>query len=51
MKSVMLKFFQKYGNLFASFALMVTTANVNSACFWINNQPKLPADVKSLRKF
>lgn len=51
MKSFMLKFFKKYGGMFAALALTVTAVNVNSACFWINNQPELPADAKSLRKF
>lgn len=51
MKSVMLKFFKKYGSAFAALALAITTVNVNSACFWIANQPKLPAEAKSLRKF
>lgn len=51
MKSFMLKFFKKYGGMFAALALTVTTVNVNSTCFWINNQPNLPKNAKSLRKF
>lgn len=51
MKSVLSKFFKKYGNVIAAVALVVTTVNVNSSCLWINNQPELPADAKSLRKF
>lgn len=51
MKPFMLKFFKKYGGMFAALALTITAVNVNSACFWIANQPKLPADAKSLRKF
>lgn len=51
MKSFMLKFFKKYGGMFAALSLTITAVNVNSACFWIANQPKLPADAKSLRKF
>lgn len=51
MKSFMLKFFKKYGGMFAALALTITAVNVNSACFWIANQPKLPSDAKSLRKF
>lgn len=51
MKSIMLKFFKKYGGMFAALALTITAVNVNSACFWIANQPELPDDAKSLRKF
>ena len=51
MKSFMLKFFKKYGGMFAALALTVTTVNVNSTWFWINNQPELPKNAKSLRKF
>lgn len=51
MKSIMLKLFKKYGHAVAALALTITAMNVNSACFWINNQPELPADAKELRKF
>ncbi len=51
MKTIMLKFFKKHGAIFAALAISVTTLNVNSACFWINSQPKLPENAKSLRKF
>ncbi|MDO4945473.1 MAG: cyclic lactone autoinducer peptide [Ruminococcus sp.] len=47
----MIKILKKYGSVFAALALTITAVNVNSACFWINNQPKLPDDAKSLRKF
>ncbi|MEA1976136.1 MAG: cyclic lactone autoinducer peptide [Bacillota bacterium] len=39
------------GNIIASFALMVTTLNVNTACVYIAHQPKLPVSAKELRKF
>ena len=51
MKSIMLKLLKKYGHAVAALALTITAMNVNSACFWINNQPELPADAKDLRKF
>lgn len=51
MKSTILKFFKKHSGFFAALALTVTTLNVNSACLWINGQPKLPANAKKLRKF
>lgn len=35
-------------NLFA-FALMVSS--VNSACWWIHHQPKVPKEAKKYRKF
>lgn len=39
------------GTLVASFALMVITLNVNSACFWIMHQDEVPKSAKKLRKF
>ncbi|UYJ30944.1 MAG: cyclic lactone autoinducer peptide [Oscillospiraceae bacterium] len=51
MKSFMLKFFKKYGGMFAALALLVTVLNVNSTCLFITHQPELPADYKKLRKF
>ncbi|MGN1153729.1 MAG: cyclic lactone autoinducer peptide [Candidatus Gastranaerophilaceae bacterium] len=51
MKSALLKVFNKFGAIFAAMALVVTTVNVNSCCFWITNQPELPANAKKLRKF
>lgn len=35
----------------ASAAKMATAANVNSACFFVAHQPKLPENAKKLRKF
>lgn len=35
----------------AAAAKMATTSNVNSACFFVIYQPKLPKDAKKLRKF
>lgn len=44
-------FIRKHGSVIAALALLVTTTNVNSACFWINNQPELPDNANNLRKF
>ncbi len=41
----------KCSRAIACLALMVTVANVNSACFFIIHQPKLPSSAKDLRKF
>ncbi len=35
----------------AKAAIMATTANVNSACFFVIHQPKLPKGAEKLRKF
>lgn len=51
MKSIIINFFKKHGRVFALIALAVTKSNVNMACFWMNNQPKLPDKAKELRKF
>ena len=51
MKSNKAKVLKKCGKVLASLALSVTSVNVNSACLWINGQPKLPKDAKKLRKF
>ena len=47
----MKKFIVKYGNVFAALALMITTINVNSTCWFIMHQDKLPEAAKKLRKF
>lgn len=39
------------GSLVSAFALMITTLNVNTTCYWIIHQPKLPKEAKKLRKF
>lgn len=51
MKSSLLNLFAKFSTVFAALALTITSVNINSCCFWINNQPELPADAKKLRKF
>lgn len=38
-------------NIVASFALLVTTINVNTNCIAFIHQPKLPKGAKKLRKF
>ena len=47
----MKKFIVKHGNVFAALALMITTINVNSTCWFIMHQDKLPKAAKKLRKF
>lgn len=51
MRKIFSNFIRKHGNVIAALGLLVTTTNVNSTCFWINNQPELPKSAKSLRKF
>lgn len=46
----MKKFMLKFGGMVASLALMVTAANVNSACEFIIHQPKLPVGAEKLSK-
>ncbi len=40
-----------FGSVVASFALMVTTMNVNATCAWVVHQDELPKSAKKLRKF
>lgn len=39
------------GNILTTFALMVTTLNVNTTCAWVAHQEELPETAKKLRKF
>ncbi len=39
------------GSLTSSFALMITTLNVNTTCMLIAHQDELPESAKKLRKF
>lgn len=39
------------GSVIPAIAFMVTTFNVNTTCYWIVNQDKLPNTAKKLRKF
>ena len=39
------------GSAVASFALMITSLNINTTCMFIAHQPKLPDSAKKLRKF
>ena len=41
----------KLSGMLAALALLVTTANVNSACFCLLHQPVLPNNAGKLRKF
>ena len=45
------KWIYTLGSMAASFALMVTALNVNTACVYIAHQPKLPDSAEKLRKF
>lgn len=38
------------GGVVASFAVMITSLNVNTTCMFIAHQPKLPDSAKKLRK-
>ncbi|SHI75131.1 cyclic lactone autoinducer peptide [Lutispora thermophila] len=41
----------KLSSLIASFALFITTMNVNTTCICLIHQPKLPKGAENLRKF
>jgi cyclic lactone autoinducer peptide len=45
------KIFLKIGGLLASFALVITVMNVNSTCYFLIHQPKLPQGAEKLRRF
>lgn len=47
----MKRFIMRSMGMLASVALAVTTVAANSTCFLIMNQPEMPDDYKSLRKF
>lgn len=46
----MKKIMYKFASVFASFALLVTVANVNSSCFFMAYQPELPENANRLKK-
>jgi len=50
MKNKISLFMLKFGGLIASVAYVVTVMNVNSACGFIDHQPKLPASASKLSK-
>lgn len=39
------------GGIIPAIAITITTLNVNTTCFWVINQDKLPKNAKKLRKF
>jgi len=43
--------FVKFAGVVAALALMVTAANVNTACVLVIHQPKLPEGAEKLRRF
>ena len=47
----MKRLYLKLSGVLAALALLVTTANVNSTCFCLLHQPKLPEHADKLRKF
>lgn len=47
----MKKIMSKIMNVGAAIAIMFVAAEVNSACFFIIHQPKMPEAAKKLRKF
>lgn len=51
MKNKFLNIGIKFDKILAAMAMMFTIANINSACLFITNQPKMPEKAKELRKF
>lgn len=51
MKKIINKNAPKLLSVLASLALILTTVNVNSACWYVMGQEKLPEGSKGLRKF
>ncbi len=51
MKREFSRFIIKCLEFLAVMAMMVTTLNMNLACLFITNQPKIPDSAKRLRKF
>ncbi|MDW5300055.1 MAG: cyclic lactone autoinducer peptide [Sedimentibacter sp.] len=47
----MKKLVLKFGSAIASLALMITALNVNSTCYFLIHQPKLPKGAEKLRRF
>ena len=47
----MKKFIYKYASVLAALALVVTTVNANSTCYFVMHQDKMPESAKKLRKF
>ena len=47
----MKKMILKLSGVVASLALVITSANVNSACMFLVHQPELPKGAEKLRKF
>ena len=41
----------KFGGIIASLALLVTSTNISTTCFWLGHQPKLPQGADKLRKY
>ncbi len=47
----MRKLILKFGSAIAGVALMITALNVNSTCYFLIHQPKLPKGAEKLRRF
>lgn len=43
-------FFRKYAGVLAAFALTIGVASVNSACYLIFHQPKVPEAMNAYKK-
>jgi cyclic lactone autoinducer peptide len=50
-KSFLKKYVLKYSEVIAAVALLVTTATVNSTCYFLTHQEELPKNANKLRKF
>lgn len=50
-KVILKKGFRSMLSVIASFALLLTTINVNSACWYIMHQDEIPEEAKKFRKF
>lgn len=46
----MKKLVYRFGSVFASLALLITVANVNTSCFFMAHQPELPKGAQKLKK-
>ena len=47
----MKRFLLKFGELFATFAIVITTINANTTCVCIMHQEHLPKEAEKLRRF
>lgn len=50
-KNILKKASYRFLSIIAGFALMLTTFNVSTACWFIMHQDEIPQEAKKLRKF